>query len=58
MIPEILLLVKQICPRASQIDNLWTTIPILFQPRTFKAVKRVRDSLLTQTSVYILKRAS
>ena len=41
MIPEILLLVKQICPRAPQIDNLRTTIPILFQSRTLKAVERV-----------------
>ena len=45
MIPEILLLVKQIGPRASQIDDLRTTIPILFQPRTLEAVKRVRDPL-------------
>lgn len=58
MIPEILLLVKQICPRASQIDNLRTTIPILFQPRTLKAVERVRDSLQTQTSTYLLREVS
>lgn len=58
MIPEILLLVEQIRPRASQIDNLRTAIPILLQPRTLKAVKRVRDSLLTQISVYILRKVS
>lgn len=50
MIPEILLLVKQICPRAAQIDNLRTTIPILFQPRTLKAVKRIGNPLQSQRS--------
>lgn len=58
MIPEILLLIKQICPRAPQIDNLRTTVPVLFQPRTLKAVKRVRNPLQTQKSAYILRNVS
>ena len=41
MIPEILLLIKQIGPRAPQIYNLRTAIPILFQSRTLEAVERV-----------------
>lgn len=41
MIPEILLLIKQICPRTSQIDNLRTSIPVLLQPRTLKTVESV-----------------
>ena len=41
MIPEILLLVEQIGSRAPQIDDLRTTISILFQSRTLKAVKGV-----------------
>ena len=58
MIPEILLLVKQIGPRASQIDDLRTTIPIFFQPRALKAVKRVRDPLEAKTSAHVLRKDS
>ena len=43
MIPKILLLVEQIGPRASQIDDLRTAIPILLQPRAFETVERVTD---------------
>jgi len=47
MIPEILLLVKQIRPRTTQINNLGAAVPILFQPRAFEAVKGVRDTLFS-----------
>ena len=45
MIPEILFLVEEIRPRAAQVDNLRTPIPILLQPRTFETVESVRDAL-------------
>ena len=48
MISEILLLVEQIRPRTTQIDNLGAPIAILFQPCTFEAVEGVRDTLLQQ----------
>ena len=43
MIPEILLLVEQIRPRTSQVDDLRTAVPILLQPCTLKTVESVRD---------------
>ena len=49
MIPKILLLVEQIRPRTAQIDNLWTPIPILLQPRTFETVEGVGDALFPHT---------
>ena len=45
MIPKILLLVEQIRPRAPQIDDLRTAIPVLFQPRALEAVECVTDPL-------------
>lgn len=47
MISKILLLVKEIRPRAAQVDNLRTPVPVLFQPRTLEAVEGVRDALDT-----------
>lgn len=54
MIPKILLLIKQIRPRTPQINNLRTPIPILLQPRTLKAIERIRDPLATAHSAFIL----
>lgn len=54
MIPEILLLVKQIRPRTPQIDNLRTTIPVLLQPRALKAVESVRDALAAADDAFVL----
>ena len=51
MIPEILLLVKQIRPRTPQVDNLRTPIPILLQPCTLEAVESVRDALFPNHTV-------
>jgi hypothetical protein len=45
MIPEILFLVEQICPRTTQIYNLRAAISVLFQTCAFEAVKGVGDSL-------------
>jgi hypothetical protein len=46
MIPEILLLVEQIRPRTTQIDDLGAPIAILFKSRTFEAVESIGDALL------------
>ena len=54
MIPEILLLVKQICPATSQVDDLRTTIPILLQSGTLEAVERVTDPLSTAHDAFVL----
>lgn len=45
MIPEIFLLVEQICPRTTQVDNLRTPIPVLLQSGTLETVEGVRDAL-------------
>ena len=54
MIPKVLLLVEQIRPRAAQIDNLRTSIPILLQPRTLKAVERIRDPFAAADDALVL----
>lgn len=54
MISEVLLLVKQIRPRTSQIDDLRTAIAILFQPRALKAVKCVRDTFAAAHDAFVL----
>jgi len=40
-------LVEEIRSACSQIDNLWATVSVLFQPRAFRAVVRVRDTWRT-----------
>lgn len=45
MISKVFLLVEEIRPRTAQVDDLRTPIPILFQPRTFKAVESVGYAL-------------
>jgi len=54
MIPKILFLVEQIRPRTTQVDDLRTSIPILLQPRTLKAVERVRDTFATADYALVL----
>ena len=54
MIPKILFLVEQIRPRAAQVDDLRTAIPILLQPRTFKAVERIADALAAADDALVL----
>ena len=41
VIPEILLLVEQIRPRTTQVDDLRTPVPILLQARTLEAIEGV-----------------
>jgi hypothetical protein len=55
LIPKILLLVKQIRPRTSQIDDLRTPIAILLQPSTLEAVERVTDALATAHDALVLE---
>ena len=54
VIPEILLLVKQVRPRASQVDDFRASISVFLQPRTFEAVEGVRDALPTADDTLIL----
>jgi hypothetical protein len=54
MIPEVLFLVKQIRPTTSQIDNLGTSIAILLETCTLKAVEGVRDALTATNDALIL----
>ena len=54
MIPKILLLVKQIRPTTSQIDNLRTPVPILLQPRTLEAVECVRNPFAAAHDAFVL----
>lgn len=54
IIPKTLLLVKQICPRAPQVDDLRTPIAILFQARTLEAIERVTDTLTTAHDALVL----
>lgn len=43
-----------ICPRASQVYNLRTPVPILLQSRTLEAVERIRDALTTADDALVL----
>jgi hypothetical protein len=54
LIPETFLLIEQICPRTSQIDNLGTTVAVLLQARAFEAVKGVTDTLATADNALVL----
>ena len=54
MVPKTLLLIKQIRPRAAQIDNLGTAITILLEPGTLETVKRVTDALAAAHDTLIL----
>ena len=54
MIPKVFLLVEQIRPTTSQVDNLWTTISILFQSCTLEAVERVTDTFTTANDAFVL----
>jgi hypothetical protein len=50
MIPEILFLVEQICPRTTQIYNLGAAISVLLQTGAFEAVEGIGDSLKDRVS--------
>ena len=42
---QLSLLIKQICPRTPQINNLGTSIPILLQSRTIRTIIRITNPL-------------
>lgn len=54
MIPKVLFLVEQVCPRTTQIYNLGAAVSVLFQTRAFEAVKGIRDSLATADNTLVL----
>ena len=45
VIPEILLLIEQICPGAAEVDDLRASVSILLEASTLEAVECVRDAL-------------
>lgn len=54
LVPKILLLVEQIRPATSQINDLRTPVPILLQPRTLETVERITDPLSTANDAFVL----
>lgn len=54
LIPKILLLVKQIRSRTSQINNLRTSIPILLQPRTLETIESITDPFSAAHDTFVL----
>ncbi|KAK6080665.1 peroxin 26 [Seiridium cupressi] len=52
--PIRLLLIKQICPRTTQIDNLRASVPILLQPRALEAVEGIRYALAAADDALVL----
>lgn len=54
MISKILLLVKQIRPTTSQINNLGASISILLKTCTLKAVESVGNALATADDAFVL----
>jgi hypothetical protein len=54
LIPKVLLLVKQIRPTTSQIDDLRTPVPVFLESRTLKAVERIRDAFAAAHDALIL----
>jgi len=54
MAPPSLLLIKQIRPRTAQIDNLRTTVPVLFESRALEAVEGVADAFAAAHDAFVL----
>ena len=54
VISEILLLVEEVRPRRSEVDNLGASIAIFFEPRTLKAVEGVADSFAAANDTLVL----
>ncbi len=54
MIPEILLLVKEICARRSEVDDLGASVAVLLQPGTLEAVEGVTDAFATTYDAFVL----
>lgn len=54
MIPEVLLLVEQICSATAQIDNLRTAISVFLQSRAREAVEGITDAFATADDTFVL----
>lgn len=54
MIPEVFLLVKEICSRRAQVDNLGAPIAILLKPGALEAVKCIADAFSTADDALVL----
>ena len=54
MISEILLLVKQVCSRAAEIDDFRASVPVLLQSRTFETVEGIRNALTAAHHAFVL----
>ena len=54
LVSEILLLVEQIRPTTSQIDDLRTTVTVLLQSCALETVEGIRDSLSTTNDAFVL----
>lgn len=54
MIPKVFLLVEQIRPTTSQVDNLRAPIPIFFQSCTLEAVECITDTFATANDTFVL----
>lgn len=54
MIPKILLLVEQIRPRTSQIDDLRASVSVFLESRALEAVESVRNAFATADHAFVL----
>lgn len=54
MIPKVLLLIEQIRPRTTKVDNLRTPVSVLLQPRALEAIEGVRDAFSTAHHALVL----
>jgi hypothetical protein len=54
LIPETFLLIEQICPGTSQIDNLGASVAVFLQACTFKAVECITDSFTAAHDALVL----
>lgn len=53
-VPKVLLLIEQIRPRATQVDDLRTAVPILLEACALPAVEGVRDAFSTTDNALVL----
>ena len=54
MVPKILLLIEQIGPTTTQIDDLGAAVPVLFEARTLEAIEGVRDAFAAADNALVL----
>jgi hypothetical protein len=54
LIPEILFLVEEICPRTTQINNLRAAISVFLQTCAFETVEGIADTLSSTDDTFVL----